>query len=163
MAAFIVVAALSFVGCRAIRSIANIQADPFASDRVERTEVEMGQGAQEASIEYDGFLYSLRRTDVGASLVRSSSADSEPLELLSLAGDPVSLILYDGAFVIAENTASGWDVMAYQMGDGSLASALVDGDGNPVAGEGSLASAVLDGDELVLTTADGQAVRVSLR
>ena len=160
MAAALVVLILGSFGWRALASLSGVTDDVEDAGRVERTEVDAQ--AESQGIEYDGYLYETRESGGSYSFVRTTEDGADPLELFKLSGSPVSIVLYDGAFVIAENTASGWDVIAYMLGDGSVASELVGPDGNPVAGEGTLVSATLDGDDLVLVTEDGSITSVPL-
>lgn len=162
VAALLVVALLGVLTWRALTSLPASVEVPEEAGRVERTEVDLSQPDAQG-IEYDGYLYAARESGGGYSFVRTTAGGDDPLELFKLDGTPVSIVLYDGAFVIAENTSAGWDVMAYGLGDGSVASELVGPDGNPVAGEGTLVSATLDGDSLVLTTEDGASSSVPLR
>ena len=161
VAAALVMLVLGFLGWRALASLSGEIGVTEDAGRVERTEVD--PQAESQGIEYDGYLYSTRESGGSYSFVRTTEDGADPLELFKLSGTPVSIVLYDGAFVVAENTASGWDVIAYMLGDGSVASELVGPDGSPVAGEGTLASATLEGDDLVLVTEDGSKTSVPLR
>ena len=161
VAVLAVVSIIGFIAFRAVRSI--LEADVGAAEgaRIERTELDLADG--DASVEYDGYLYSVQQTEGGNALVRTAAEGGEPLVLAELAGSPVALVLYDGSFIVGENVGSGWDVVVYTMGEGSMMSALVDADGNPVAGEGVLSGMSLEGDELALAFEEGQALRVPLR
>ena len=161
IAAALVVLVVGFLGWRALSSLPSEVEVPEDAGRTERTAVDLAQD-DATGIEYDGYVYTTRESGGQYSFVRTTEDGSEPLELFKLEGTPVSIVLYDGAFVVSENTAAGWDVMAYMLGDGSVASALVGADGNPVAGEGALVSATLDGDDLVLETQDGTTLSVPL-
>ena len=161
VAAALVVLVVGFLGWRALSSLPSEVEVPEDAGRTERTAVDLAQD-DATGIEYDGYVYTTRESGGQYSFVRTTEDGSEPLELFKLEGTPVSIVLYDGAFVVSENTAAGWDVMAYMLGDGSVASALVGADGNPVAGEGALVSAALDGDDLVLETQDGTTLSVPL-
>lgn len=118
------------------------------SQRVEQVQDDALDG-----IEYGGYTYSVRQDDDGAgySFVRAGKADAQPQVLFQLQGTPVTVVLYNGAFVIPENLDGKWDVVSWVMGDGSVAAELAHEDGTPVAGDGTLASAKLDGSNLVLT------------
>lgn len=162
IAAALFVAIGLFLGWRALNSLPAQVDLPEDAGRTERTEVDLSQ-EDATGIEYDGYVYTTMESGGSYSFVRTTADGNDPLELFRLAGAPVSIVLYDGAFVVAENTASGWDVMAYGLGDGSVPSELVGADGNPVTGEGTLVSATLDGDELVLVTEAGDKTSVPLR
>ena len=161
VAALLVVAVLGFIGWRALSSLSSEVEVPEGAGRAERAEVDLSQD-DAGAIEYDGYVYTTMESGGSYSFVRTTEGGSEPLELFKLSGTPVSIVLYDGAFIVSENTSSGWDVMAYMLGDGSVASELVGADGNPVGGEGTLVSATLNGDELLLGLEDGSSLSVPL-
>lgn len=116
--------------------------------RVEQTQDDQGQG-----IEYAGYTYSVRQDDDGAgySFVRTQGADGEPQVLFQLQGTPVTVVLYNGGFLIPENLGDSWNVISWVMGDGSVASVLAHDDGTPVEGSGTVSSAKLDGSNLLLS------------
>lgn len=128
------------------------------ADRVEQTQVAPGE-----TIQYDGYTYSVAQSAEGPwDLVRASSTNSDPLVLFSFPGTPTGLILCDGAFIIPENLAGSWDVVAWTMGDGSVPALLANEDGSSVGGEGQIAEATLDGTTLNVTLADGQSLSLAL-
>ena len=156
VAAAVVVALVSFLLVRAWDSTSN---EPKPSTRVERTDAKADQ-----AVSYDGYSYSIKQTSGKYAFVRTSGDDSNPLTLFELAGEPVGIVLCDGAYCIPENLSDGtWDVMAYAMGDGSVATQLVGSDGKAVTGTGKLKSATLDGTDLVLTDESGNQTRVPLK
>ncbi len=116
--------------------------------RVEQTQDDQGQG-----IEYGGFVYSVRQNDDGAgySFVRTQSTGGEPQVLFQLQGTPVTVVLYNGAFLIPQNLGDSWNVISWVMGDGSVDAVLAREDGTPVEGGGTVSSAKLDGSNLVLS------------
>lgn len=129
------------------------------STRVERT-----QTKAENSISYDGRSYFLKKNSDGTySLAQSTKGSSEALELAKLPGTPAGFVLYDGALIIPENLPDGtWDIMAWTMGDGSVATQLVGSDGKPVAGRGTIKKVELKEKSLVLTDADNQTKKIPL-
>lgn len=153
VAALAVVAVVAFLVVRAVNST-NAPAD--AGERVERTDV-----APDESVSYDDYTYSIEQGPDGSYSFVRTQGDGEPLALFVLEGEPVQLVLCDGAYLIPENLPDGtWDVVAYTMGDGSVTTQLANPDGSPVTGEGRLASAALEGSELVLTDEAGSVTRV---
>lgn len=161
IAAAIIALTLLVIGVRAIRSLSR-QGDSAESVSIERTSiVYTGAPSADDRIAFDGYSYFLSADEAGTHFYRVAE-DDEPIVFFDVAGTPVSLILYDGAFIISENLDNTWDVMAYSIGDGSMVSELIDENGEPVSGEGSLVSAELEGSELVLSTDSGQVVRVGL-
>lgn len=156
VAAAVVVALVSFLLVRAWNSTSN---EPEPSTRVERTDAKADQ-----AVSYDGYSYSIQETSGKYAFVRTSGDDSDPLTLFELAGEPMGIVLCDGAYCIPENLSDGtWDVMAYAMGDGSVATQLMGSDGKAVTGTGKLKSAVLDGTDLVLTDESDNQTRVPLK
>lgn len=156
VAAAVVVALVSFLLVRAWNSTSN---EPEPSTRVERTDAKADQ-----AVSYDGYSYSIQETSGKYAFVRTSGDDSDPLTLFELAGEPVGIVLCDGAYCIPENLSDGtWDVMAYAMGDGSVATQLMGSDGKAVTGTGKLKSAALDGTDLVLTDESDNQTRVPLK
>lgn len=117
------------------------------------TEANVGIGE---GVEFGGYTYSIRETDVGTFVfTRLAAGNSDPYVLFELVGRPTSLHLGQGTFLIPENTAEGWDVVAYTMGDGSEAIYVVDANGEKISGPGAIESAVIEGSNLVLTDSEG--------
>lgn len=162
VAALTVVAIIFFLASRAVHSVLDADGGAGEGERTERVELDLSNSSEQ-SIAYDGYLYAVQEVGGSFALTRTAADGGEPLVLADLAGSPVALVLYDGAFIIGENLGSGWDVVAYTMSDGSMASALIGTDGEPVAGEGLLVSMGLEGDELVLSLENGQSLRTPLR
>lgn len=136
-------------------------AEGTAAPRIEQTQAEVGKG-----VLYDGYVYdTTQQADGTYALTRTpqGSADgSDALVLFQLEGTPVTVVLYNGAFLIPENIGDDqWKVMAYTLGDGSMASELQDGNGQAVEGTGTIASASLDGSTLSLTFEDGSTQTIS--
>ncbi|MEY8437377.1 hypothetical protein AAK967_06500 [Atopobiaceae bacterium 24-176] len=131
-----------------------------ASVRVEQTQDDQGQG-----IEYGGFIYSVRQNADGAgySFVRTQSTGGEPQALFQLQGTPVTVVLYNGAFLIPQNLGDSWNVISWVMGDGSVDAVLTREDGTPVEGGGTVSSAKLDGSNLVLSFDNGVTDTVALQ
>jgi len=127
--------------------------------RVEQTQDDQGQG-----IEYAGYTYGVRQDDDGAgySFVRTQGADGDPQVLFRLQGTPVTVVLYNGGFLIPENLGGSWNVVSWVMGDGSVESVLAHDDGTPVEGSGTVSSAKLDGSNLVLSFDNDVTETVSL-
>ena len=119
---------------------------PLEDQRVEQTQDDENQG-----ISYGGYTYSVRpKADgVGYAFVRQQGSE-EPTVLFDLAGTPVTVVLYNGAFLIPENLSSSWDVISWVMGDGSVPQQLTT-NGNPVVGDGTISSAKLEGSTLTLS------------
>lgn len=116
------------------------------SQRVEQT-----QAKSEEGIEYDGYTYRVAQQEDGTwAFVRSTNDGSSAITIFSLEGIPVTVVLYNGAFVIPENLDNLWKVMVWVNADASIPDVLTRGDNEPVQGDGSIASASLDGSNLVL-------------
>ena len=155
LAAAVVIVALAVLVARAWNSTPS-EVEP--STRVERTEASADEG-----VSYDGYSYTTAETDGGTYVFVRTSEDGSSLTLCELSGEPVSVVLCDGAFCIPENLSDGtWDVIVYTMGDGSVATQLVGSDGSAVTGTGTLSAAMLDGTDLVLTDASGNETRAAL-
>ncbi len=87
--------------------------------------------------------------------MRTAEDGSSPLTIFNLDGKPVTVVLYNGSFLIPENLDNTWNVMAWVNADGSLPNILTrDGD-NPVQGDGQISSASLDGSHLQLNFDNG--------
>ena len=121
------------------------------SARTERT-----QASDSSGIVYDGFRYTTSQNDDGTwAFVRTAEDGSSPLTIFNLDGKPVTVVLYNGSFLIPENLDNTWNVMAWVNADGSLPNILTrDGD-NPVQGDGQISSASLDGSHLQLNFDNG--------
>lgn len=116
--------------------------------------------AQEG-IQLGSYTYSTSQGDQGWELVRSSSS-GETAVVAALSGTPASVCLYQGTLYIPENLPDGtWDIICYLPADGSTASQLLGGDGQPVVGSGTVTSAVVQGGSLVLS-GDGVSQSVPL-
>ena len=139
----------------------NVIDTPSQVDFEERTEA-----TTDKSVEFDGNKFMLDKGEDGAYLLVSQPLEGQTTQLsqhFKLEGTPVSLVLFDGSFIIAENLSDGtWDVISYMVSDGSVASKLVDGDGKPVGGTGKVISSTLDGENIKLELEDGQVVETSL-
>lgn len=127
---------------------------------------EQVQAAANQTIEYRGTAYAVRQTDTGSYEVSSRPVDADQdaaTTLFSLAGNPVQLVLYNGAIIIPENLADGtWDVVAYTMGAGGLPTKVVDSQGNPVSGQGKITKVSLEAPNLVITDEQGTSVAIAL-
>ena len=107
------------------------------------------------TIDYDGATYEFRESGGVWQLVRPSAGDEV---LIDFDGTPVHLVIYNDTIYVPENHSDGtWDVMARVVGEGAVAVHVPD-----MSGEGVLTGAKLDGSELVVTTEDGQSVRLPL-
>ena len=116
--------------------------------------------AQEG-IQLGAYTYSTSQGDQGWELVRSS-AGGETAVVAALSGTPASVCLYQGTLYIPENLPDGtWDIICYLPADGSTASQLLGGDGQPVVGSGTVTSAVVQGGSLALS-GDGVSQSVPL-
>ncbi|WP_028263666.1 hypothetical protein [Atopobium fossor] len=130
----------------------------------ESTRVERTQASKDDVITYDDYSYATKQNDDGSySLTRTAQGSSEPLELFKLEGTPVGMVLYDGALIIPENLSDGsWDIVAWTMGDGSVATKVADKDGNPVKGNGVLSKIELKDNSLVLSDDNNASTTVPL-
>lgn len=143
--AALVVVVLAVVLLSALISPKAPEGDEAATSVAAETVVSANEG-----VESGGFTYGLSQGEGGWELVRSSGG--QDTSLATLAGEPVCVTLYQGTLFIPENLSDGtWDVICYVLGDGSTATQLLGGDGNPVTGSGTVQSATVDGSNLVLT------------
>lgn len=119
----------------------------------QQTVTEQTQTTVDNSIEYRGATYALATNDSGAYVLReTNSADGTQatVDLAQLDGTPVTLVLYNGAFIMPENKADGtWDVISYTIGSG--AGPISSQSGDPYGGQGNISDASLDGSNLNLT------------
>ncbi len=123
--------------------------------------VEQTVVSSEEAISYRGYTYDLAKGKDAYYLEETrESGNGEKVNLGDLKGEPVSLVLYDGALIIPENLPDGkWDVTAYTIGSGW--SSIMDQEGNVRAGDGKIEEARLDGSTLKLQI-DGEAVDIPL-
>lgn len=157
VAVILIVAVVGFVLTRAANSVSNVVATDAAQTDKKVTSADQ-------TIQYAGFTFSVQQQEDGSyHFVRTAEGASEPLDLATLPGKPVSLALFNGAILISENLSDGsWNVVVYTAGDGSVVTALTNADGSEVSGQGELVSARIDGDNLVLKDASGQEKSVKL-
>lgn len=155
VAALLVVAIIGTLLARALLSVEQANDKPV---------VEQAQSVGDEGIEYRGTTYRLTQKEGGGYALTSTSDGFEgTATLYDLAGTPVTLILYNTAFVIPENLPDGtWDLIAYPLGGGSVTQQVTDADGNPIIGQGEIASATLSGDAIQISTTAGEQVTVSL-
>jgi hypothetical protein len=126
------------------------------STLVTEGQVDVGEG-----FDYGGYTYSVTEQGDGTyALVRESEGDS--LVLMQLSGTPVTLIFSNGVFYVPENTSSGWDIMCYTLGDGSMPTQFTDADGNPVGGSELLDSATYSDGTITCKDEGGQTTTVQL-
>lgn len=149
IAAAVVVIALVVVFSSALNSATQTDSGSSAQNQ------EQQQVASNDYLTYHGENYGLVNTDSGWVLARLDANGAYQSTMVQIAGTPVSLALYNGAFIIPENLEGTWDVIAYVPADGSMASAVVDADGNPVGGDGQILEAKLDESNLIVTTDSG--------
>ena len=121
--------------------------------------------AQDGEVEFRGFIFGLSDSNGTWELIgRPKSGEGEVRKYLTFEGTPVSLILYEGGFIIPENLSNGtWDVVTYTVSDGSVVSKLVDSSGNPVGGTGKISKAEISGDTLKLTLDSGKQQNIKLK
>ena len=121
--------------------------------------------AQDGEVEFRDFIFSLSDSKGTWELIgRPKSGEGEVRKYLTFEGTPVSLILYEGGFIIPENLSNGtWDVVTYTVSDGSVVSKLVDSSGNPVGGSGKVSKAEVSGDTLKLTLDSGKTENIKLK
>ena len=129
--------------------------------------VEQKQVAPEESIEYYGVTYALGQNNDGTYVLTSTPTDEESEEgtttVCQFKGKPVSLILYNSAFVIPENLPDGtWDLITHPLGGGSVTRQIPDQDGNPLIGPGEIYEAMLINDSIQISTMTGETYTVSL-
>lgn len=107
--------------------------DSRRTETPEQAQVEQTQTTPAGSIEYRGTTYSIEKQDDGTyALVGRTDKSTDATIFMQFDGEPIQLVLYNGAFIIPENTSDGWDVMAYTIGSGSVGSQVVDADDDPV-------------------------------
>lgn len=155
LAALVVIAISVVASCMLLKK----PASNSGSTRVERT-----QANKDDAITYDDYSYAIKKNDDGSySLTRTAKGSSEPLELIKFEGTPVGMVLYDGALIIPENLSDGsWDIVAWTMGDGSVATKLSDKNGNPVKGTGVLSKMELKDTSLILSDVNNASTTVPL-
>ena len=155
VAALLVVGIVGTLFARAMLSVEQAGDKPVA---------EQVQAAGDEGIEYRGTTYRLTQKDGGGYALTSTSEGSEgTATLYELTGTPVTLILYNTAFVIPENLPDGtWDLIAYPLGGGSVTQQVTDADGNPIIGQGEISAATLSGDAIQISTTAGEQVTISL-
>ena len=125
---------------------------------VTEANVAVGEG-----IDFGGYTYSIRETDEGHYVfTRLAAGSGDPLVLFEVPGSPTSLILSQGIFLIPENTAEGWNVVAYTMGEGSEPTYVMNPDGSNFGGEGTIAAAATQGTDLVVTDSSDAVHVISL-
>ncbi len=130
----------------------------------EKPVYEQVQATGEDGIEYRGTTYRVVEQSAGKYALVSTSEGSEGTAVLyELAGTPVSLVLYNTAFVIPENLPDGtWDLIAHPLGGGSVTQQVTDADGNPIVGQGQITEAKLSGDVIIVKTDSGEELTISL-
>lgn len=115
--------------------------------------VEQAVVSRDEGISYRGSIYSIAEGEESYYLEETSESGGQAISLGDLDGDPVCLVLFNGALIIPENLGDDtWDVMAYTIGSGW--SKIMDEDGSPRGGEGEISEARLDGVSLVLVAND---------
>ncbi|EHF02904.1 MULTISPECIES: hypothetical protein [unclassified Olsenella] len=137
----------------------------LSSSRSAATRQEQAQGQTQAdgTITNRGTTFALRKQSSGKyALVSWPEGGSSQTVYFELDGVPVQLVLYNGALIVPENLDGSWDLLAYQIGGGSVETQVTDADGNAVRGEGSIESVELQGSSLRLHTSDGRLVVVPL-
>ncbi|MDO4798545.1 MAG: hypothetical protein Q4A01_11080 [Coriobacteriales bacterium] len=132
-----------------VRILSAASAAKAPGEVVEQTVV-----SREEPITYRGYTYELVKGNKGYALEETQdSGNGKMASLGDLPGDPVCLVLFNGALIIPENLEDGtWDVMAYTIGSGW--SQIMDHDGNVLGGEGTIAEGTLDGSNLKLQVDD---------
>ncbi len=121
--------------------------------------------AQDGEVEFRDFIFGLSDSNGTWELVgRPKSGEGEVRKYLTFEGTPISLILFEGGFIIPENLSNGtWDVVTYTVSDGSVVSKLVDSSGKPVTGTGKVSKAEVSGDTLKLTLESGKTENIKLK
>ncbi len=121
--------------------------------------------AQDGEVEFRDFIFSLAESNNKWELIgRPKGQAGDIRKYVSFEGKPVSLILFEGGFIIPENLPHDkWDVVAYSVSDGSVVSRVLDTSGNPVGGNGKVKSAEIAGDDLKLTFESGEQKSFNLR
>ena len=157
LAAFVVVALLFVLVGGALAPAPAPAPETEAATAPAEATVDTGQ-----SVFYNGFTYGLGQGDNGWEFTRTPDGGTASA-LFSFSGTPVSIVLFQGTFYVAENLPDGtWDVICYVVADGSTSAQLLGSDGNPVTGQGSLSSSSLDGSSLVLVDEAGGQTQVPL-
>ncbi|MCI1933571.1 MAG: hypothetical protein LKJ31_00435 [Atopobiaceae bacterium] len=129
----------------------------------EPEQVEQMQVAIDEPISYNGSIYSLTLQDDGTYALSAQDGESNQSRIIcTLEGTPVQLVLYNGAFIIPENLSGSWDVIAYTIADGSMATQVTGQDGNPIGSTGQISSVQLDGSVLHITDTSGNVTDVAL-
>lgn len=120
------------------------------------TQVDPGQ-----RLEMNGASFGVSQTDAGWAFVRESAGESSTV--FTLAGVPVTVLTYNGAFYIPENLGDGtWDVMSYMLADGAVPGQVSGSDGQPVTGQGEVSSAEVNDGNLVIWDVNGNVTTVRL-
>ncbi len=121
--------------------------------------------AQDGEVEFRDFIFSLSKSDDSWELIgRPKSGEGEVRKYLTFEGTPVSLILFEGGFIVPENRSDDtWDIVTYTVSDGSIPSKLSDAQGNPIIGKGKVASAEVSGNSLNMTFEGGGTKSLSLK
>ena len=120
------------------------------------TQVDPGQ-----QLEMNGAPFGVSQTDAGWAFVRESAGESSTV--FTLAGVPVTVLTYNGAFYIPENLGDGtWDVMSYMLADGAVPGQVSGSDGQPVTGQGEVSSAEVNDGNLVIWDVNGNVTTVRL-
>ncbi len=121
--------------------------------------------AQDGEVEFRGSIFSLSESKGTWELVsRPKSGEGDVRKYLTFEGKPVSLILYEGGFIIPEDLPNNtWDVVTYTVSDGSVVSKLLDSSGKPVGGSGKVTKAEVSGDNLNLTLDSGKTQSIKLK
>ncbi len=121
--------------------------------------------ASDGEVEFRDTIYTLSQSGNSWELIgKPKRGGGEARRYLTFDGTPVSLILFEGGFIIPENLSNGtWDVITYTVSDGSVAAKLVDPQGQAVGGPGKVDKAEVSGDSLVLTLNSGETKNVKLK
>ena len=158
----IMLAAVALVALAAIFVVGRLMPADTSKDEAE-TLVQEKQVDTSTGIEYGGYTYQVEQQDDGTyALTRTASGSSTSYALFTLEGEPVALVVNNGVFYLPENTSSGWDVVSYAMGDGSVATKLTGDDGNEITGTGSLSDASLSDGVLTLVEDGGATQEIAL-
>ncbi len=121
--------------------------------------------AQDGEVEFREFIFSLSQSgDTWELIGRPKNGQGEIRKYLTFEGTPVSLILFEGGFIIPENLTNGtWDVVTYTVSDGSVVSKLLDSSGAAVGGSGKVSQAEVSGDTLKITLDGGEVKSITLK
>ncbi len=121
--------------------------------------------AQDGEVEYRDFIFSLSEANGKWELIgRPKTGDGEVRKYLTFEGVPVSLILFEGGFIIPENLPNNkWDVVTYTVSDGSVVSKLMDSSNKPVTGDGKVTKAEVSGNTLTLDFESGTHKSINLK